>query len=526
MKIFELVIDENVEDESGVDFISLVDSPATQSYWHSFRKQKYEDTFNDYPESASNNAARGLRYIKEYGEQINCNYTRVGLARARQLANKENISWETISRMASFNRHKQNAKVSVENKNTPYKDCGHLAWLLWGGTSGVNWAIEKMKTKDKFSHSFKVQDEEKRIVSGYFMIADLPIARMDDNGKMFYVVFRKNTIEKIVNKFMKNGYNTNVNIMHDGNKMANGVYIIESLIVDSKRGIKAPKGFENAPDGSWWGSMRVENDEIWEQVKKGEFKGFSVEGMFGQEKDIDLPNKVIEKIRQVIKKYRANKKKSFVSMVVSDDLAIIDDRLAYSTQEKAEEMARNIGCKGFHTHEFEGKTWFMPCEKHVNDQMYKKKCPKGYKKKYGKCVKMAEVGERGGIRKSPKAPKSKTPNKNPKGEGSAKGSAKTSRGAKVSKEDEKTLQKKSDDFNERYKEKLGYGVTVGQLKTVFQRGLGAYNTSHSPNVTSAKQWGLARVNAYLYLVKNGRPQNPKYTTDYDLLPSKHPKSKK
>ena len=77
-----------------------------------------------------------------------------------------------------------------------------------------------------------------------------------------------------------------------------------------------------------------------------------------------------------------------------------------------------------------------------------------------------------------------------------------------------------------YKEKLGYGVTVGQLKAVFQRGVGAFSTSHSPKVKSATQWAMARVNAYLYLVKNGRPQNPKYTTDYDLLPKKHPKSKK
>jgi len=37
---------------------------------------------------------------------------------------------------------------------------------------------------------------------------------------------------------------------------------------------------------------------------------------------------------------------------------------------------------------------------------------------------------------------------------------------------------------------------------------------------------MARVNAFLYLIKNGRPQNPKYTTDYDLLPAKHPKSPK
>ena len=146
----------------------------------------------------------------------------------------------------------------------------------------------------------------------------------------------------------------------------------------------------------------------------------------------------------------------------------------------------------------------MPCEKH----------------------KLAEIGKRGGIKKSPKAPKSDTPNKNPKGQGTAKGDASTSRGAKVSKKDEASLQKKADEFNKKYKEKLGYGVTIGQLKAVFQRGLGAFNTSHSPNVKSPSQWAHARVNAYMYLVKNGRPQNPKYTTDYDLLPKKHPKSSK
>jgi len=54
------------------------------------------------------------------------------------------------------------------------------------------------------------------------------------------------------------------------------------------------------------------------------------------------------------------------SMVIDDDFAVIDDRLAYSTQEKAEEIAENIGCKGYHTHEFENKTWYMPCEKHIN----------------------------------------------------------------------------------------------------------------------------------------------------------------
>jgi len=96
--------------------------------------------------------------------------------------------------------------------------------------------------------------------------------------------------------------------MHDNNLQAKGVYVIESLIIDSKRGTKAPDGFEDAPDGSWFGSMRVENDEVWQMVKDGTFKGFSVEGMFGQDKTIKYPTNLIKKIRDAVKRYKENLK--------------------------------------------------------------------------------------------------------------------------------------------------------------------------------------------------------------------------
>jgi hypothetical protein len=137
----------------------------------------------------------------------------------------------------------------------------------------------------------------------------------------------------------------------------------------------------------------------------------------------------------------------------------------------------------------------------------------------------AEIGERGGIKESKKAPKSDTPNRDPKGVGTAKGDASSQRGAEVTKEVEESLQKKSDAFNDRYKDKLGYGVNVGMLKSVYQRGIGAYNVSHSPEVKSPGQWAQARVNAFLYLVRTGRPENRKYTGDNDLLPKGHPKNK-
>ena len=85
-------------------------------------------------------------------------------------------------------------------------------------------------------------------------------------------------------------------------------------------------------------------------------------------------------------------KEVLYTQVVNDQYAIIDDRLAYSTEEKAKEMAKNIGCAGFHEHNLEGKDWYMPCEKHSKEDL--KKCPKGFKKIYGKCVKMTEDGQK------------------------------------------------------------------------------------------------------------------------------------
>jgi len=137
----------------------------------------------------------------------------------------------------------------------------------------------------------------------------------------------------------------------------------------------------------------------------------------------------------------------------------------------------------------------------------------------------AEVGPRGGIKESDKAPKSDTPNKDPKGEGSAGGDASGKRGANVTAEQERTLQKKVNEFNEKASNTKNGKATLGALKSVFQRGLGAFNTSHSPKVQSSEQCAYARVNAFLYLIKNGRPENPKYDTAYDLLPKDHPKSK-
>jgi starvation-inducible DNA-binding protein len=86
---------------------------------------------------------------------------------------------------------------------------------------------------------------------------------------------------------------------------------------------------------------------------------------------------------------------------------------------------------------------------------------------------------------------------------------------------ETALRNKVKDHNE--KAPSGRQATLGQLKAVYRRGAGAFSSSHRPGM-ARDQWAMARVNAYLHLLKSGSPKNPKYTQDNDLLPSKHPKA--
>lgn len=152
--------------------------------------------------------------------------------------------------------------------------------------SGVNYvalvdepAIERNWFAFKKEFKFAV-DQERKIITGCLMVADLPIYRRSEAMGEFYVVFDKAQIEQMVQKFMKMGYQSNVNEMHDPSKTVQGVTMFESFIVDSQRGIKAPNGFEGITEGSWFGSYKVDNAEIWAKVKDGSFMGFSVEGMF------------------------------------------------------------------------------------------------------------------------------------------------------------------------------------------------------------------------------------------------------
>ena len=334
-------------------------------------------------------------------------------------------------------------------------------------------------------------DEEKRILMGAALIPNKPIFRKQGE-EMFYVYFSKETVRRASELFFMNGNQNNATLEHQ--MSINDLTVVESWIVEGEQDKSRLYDLE-VPVGTWMISMKVENDEVWnDYVKSGKVKGFSIEGYFAdkakiEKKDdiksemkaimedeaqymlsnikalikkdnrtkegkrleletfndypaavsnnakrgIELNEKVnnkcatqVGKIRaqQLAKKenisketlkrmysylsraaeyYDENDKEAcgtisyllwggkaglkwsesklkelgeinLASMMINDDFAIIDDRLAYSTQEKAEEMAANIGCEGFHIHEFENKEWYMPCEKHE----LKKPCYDGY----------------------------------------------------------------------------------------------------------------------------------------------------
>lgn len=137
--------------------------------------------------------------------------------------------------------------------------------------------------------NFEIQDEERRIISGPIMLADTPIYR-NDNGQEYFVSFPKDTIYKIIKKMFQKNYTGNVNLMHDPKKIVEGVTMFECWISDESRGVKPMKGFEDAPDGSAFASYFVDNEEVWQKVKSGEFKGFSVEGLFNYKRGEQVMN--------------------------------------------------------------------------------------------------------------------------------------------------------------------------------------------------------------------------------------------
>lgn len=149
--------------------------------------------------------------------------------------------------------------------------------------------------------SFAIVDTDRRIISGVAMLADTPIFRKADKDMPDHLVFfTKETIYKIAQKFFLKGFNQNFNIMHDQDMKTEGVFVFESFMTDTERGILPMRGFEDAPEGSWFISAKVDDDEVWGLVKTDKVKGFSVEGLFKYKKSQMTEEEAFEKIKAIL----------------------------------------------------------------------------------------------------------------------------------------------------------------------------------------------------------------------------------
>jgi hypothetical protein len=133
---------------------------------------------------------------------------------------------------------------------------------------------------DKEKIQFAALSDDKRLVMGAILIPNKQILRIDGEGKPYHVFFKPETIKKLSEMYLKKKYTDSSTLEHD--KKINGVTLVESWVKESLTKDKSSLYGLNAPVGSWMGTFKIDNDEIWnDYVKTGEVKGFSIEGLFG-----------------------------------------------------------------------------------------------------------------------------------------------------------------------------------------------------------------------------------------------------
>lgn len=145
---------------------------------------------------------------------------------------------------------------------------------------------------------FKTLDESKRIVTGPAMRPDIHIPRKGDGDELYYGFFSQDTVRKAAELFFKKNSNANnTNLEHEFE--IDGVYVFESWIVEDPEMDKAKAlGFSDVRKGDWWVSMKVENENVWNNyLKSGLIRGFSVEVKAGE---VDVDVELISQIKDIL----------------------------------------------------------------------------------------------------------------------------------------------------------------------------------------------------------------------------------
>lgn len=158
---------------------------------------------------------------------------------------------------------------------------------------------------------YEVADEEKRLVRGVVMRADFPIFRRDKEMGEYYIIYKADTIRQMAEKYLAESRQNNINLMHDADSDVDGVQMVQFFIKDSAAGV-SPANFDEIADGSLFGEFHVTNDEVWDQIKNGTYKGFSLEGVFDlmPEQDKDEVQEIVDSLDGKFKRIFKHNSKS------------------------------------------------------------------------------------------------------------------------------------------------------------------------------------------------------------------------
>ena len=144
---------------------------------------------------------------------------------------------------------------------------------------------------------YRISDEEKRLVRGVVMRADFPIYRYDKKAGEYYIIYKAETIRTMAEKYLLESRQNDVNLMHEEGSDVDGVQMVQYFIKDTAAGV-SPAGFDDIADGSLFAEFHVVNDEVWEAIKEGTYKGFSLEGVFNlvPETDKDDVQRIVDEL--------------------------------------------------------------------------------------------------------------------------------------------------------------------------------------------------------------------------------------
>ncbi len=132
-------------------------------------------------------------------------------------------------------------------------------------------------------------DEEKRLLLGAALIPNKKIYRNID-GNEFYITFKEETIEKLAHNFFKNQNNNNSSLEHE--VKLEGMSVVEGWTVQDPNNDKSNAFGKTYEKGTWVTMMKVDNEEMWEKVKNGEIKGFSIDALLGLQ-EINLKSNIM-----------------------------------------------------------------------------------------------------------------------------------------------------------------------------------------------------------------------------------------